>query len=89
MASSSSNSSDVCVVCCAENICEGFDHAEAGATDVAAAVQQLKQATMHEVSKTLASPSKRSGSSKASKAETQELLDNLGLLAHIEEMDAE
>ena len=36
------------LLCCLENVCEGFDHPEAGPLDVESAAQQLRIATVQE-----------------------------------------
>jgi hypothetical protein len=59
---------DTAWICPAETICEGFDHPDAPPTDLEAAAQQLKLATMQEYQKRLAYKPSRKQSKKAAAA---------------------
>lgn len=61
----------LCVIA-ADTICEGFDHAEAPPTDLHAAAQQLKLATIQEYQKRLAYKPSRKQSKKAAAAAQQQ-----------------
>jgi hypothetical protein len=58
--------------CAADEICEGFDHPEAPPTDLDAAAQQLKLATIQEYQKRLAYKPSRKQSKKAAAAAKQQ-----------------